>query len=192
MATSTENELQKAMTPIGRACFVHVWEPHSFEAGKEGQYSLILVFDKDTDLKDLKRAAAAAAKAKWGDKANGMIKSGQLKSPFRNAADYEKYGDPFVEGSTFVTLKSKQAPGIVGPNAKQILNQMDFYAGCNARASVYAFAFDTMGNKGITFLLNNVQKTGDNTKLSGRMNAEDEFQPVAGASNSDDDDDSPF
>ena len=170
----------KVITPEGVVCFPHVWEAHAFQAGQEPSFSLILVFPEGTDITDLKRAAGRAAMAKWGDKTKAMLKAGQLRMPWRDGAEYADYGEPFVEGATFVTAKTKQAPGIVNERAKPIMNQMDFYAGCLGRMSVYCHAYDTMGNKGVTLLLNNVQKTGEGSRLSGRMKAEDEFQPVAG------------
>ena len=174
----------KTITPEGIVCFPHVWEPHSFEAGKEPNYSLILVFDEDVDLMDLKKICGRAAMRKFSGQfgeegVKKMVKSGKIMMPWRDGAEYSSYGEPFEEGKTFITVKSKQAPGIVDERAKPILKQMDFYPGCIARASVYAHAFDTMGNKGVTLLLNNVQKTGDGERLSGRQRAEDEFEPVA-------------
>jgi hypothetical protein len=197
MATGNNQNAEdlKVITPIGTVCFPHVWEPHAFQAGQEPNFSLIIVFDEDADLTELKKACGRAAVAKWGDKAKGMVKNGQLRMPWRPGTDYADYGEPFVEGATFITAKSKQAPGIVDARAKPIMNQMDFYAGCKARVSVYCHAYDTMGNKGVTLLLNNVQKAEDGKRLSGRQSAENEFGAIAGAKGgkADDlDDDIPF
>lgn len=184
MATNPkDNEDLKVISPIGTAAFPHLFEPHAFEAGKEPNYSLILVFPEGTDLKDLKAACGRAAIKKFGDKekVKAMIAKGQLRMPWRDGADYAEYGEPFVAGSTFITIKSKQAPGVVGPNAKPIMNGMDFYAGCMARASFLCWGYDSMGNKGVTLLLNNVQKVGEGNKLSGRQRAEDEFEAVKGS-----------
>ena len=41
----------------------------------------------------------------------------------------------------------------------------------------------------MTLLLNNVQKIEDGERLSGRPDAEDDFEPVAGEDGADDDDD---
>lgn len=182
MATSDNKDLEamKVISPMGRVAFPHVFEPHSFEAGKEPNYSLILVFPEGTDLAALKKACAAAAIKKFGDKekVKAMLQKGQLRMPWRDGADYADYGDPFVPGSTFITIKSNQAPGVVNEYAKPIMNHMDFYAGCMARASFLCWGYDSMGNKGVTLLLNNVQKMGDGERLSGRSRAEDEFEPV--------------
>jgi hypothetical protein len=208
----------KVISPVGRAAFVHVFEPHAFEAGKEPNYSLILAFPEETDLDELKKTCTKAAVAKFPppdkvkDKVRAAIKGGdydevfellKLRAPWRDGADYADYGEPFVAGSTFITIKTKQAPGVVDERAKPIMNQMDFYAGCQARASFLCWAYDSMGNKGVTLLLNNVQKCGDGERLSGRQSAEQEFEPIKGAKGKggsskgnetadDDDDDIPF
>lgn len=206
MATSAkDNEDLKVISPQGTAAFPHLFTPHSFEAGKEPNFSLILCFDEGTDLSELKKACGRAAIKKFGDaqKVKAMIAKGQLRMPWRDGGDYAEYGEPFVAGSTFITIKSKQAPGVVNEYAKPIMNEMDFYAGCLARASFLCWGYDSMGNKGVTLLLNNVQKMGDGTKLSGRQRAEDEFEAVktagkgskAAATTADDftmDDDVPF
>lgn len=201
MATDKQKDTEdlKVITPIGIAAFPHIFEPHSFETGREPQYSMLLVFPEGTDLTELKKACHRAAVKKFGDKekVKSMLARGKLHMPWRDGADYgEKFGEPFVEGSTFITLKSKNAPGVVNEHAKPMMNAMDFYSGCEARASCLCWAYDSMGNQGVTLLLNNVQKTGEGTRLSGRMRAEDEFEPVkksgSKASKDDLDDDDPF
>lgn len=182
MAGKIETSDLKIITPVGIACFAHVFEPHAFEGGKS-QFSLILVFAEGTDLTELKQTCGKAAIRKFNDKATvqKMMKAGKLRMPWRDGSEYEQYGEPFVEGATFISLKSNQAPGVVGPNAKPMMNAMDFYAGCKARASAVCWPYDSMGNQGVTLLLNNVQKVGEGTKLSGKTNAEDEFDAVAPA-----------
>ena len=203
MATQSNKDTEdlKVISPEGIACFPHLFTPHSFEAGKDPNYSLILVFPEGTDISAIKRACGIAAVRKFGDKAKvkAMLDRGQLRMPWRDGSEYSDYGEPFVPGSTFITIKSNQAPGVVNEYAKPIMNEMDFYAGCRARASFLCWGYDSMGNKGVTLLLNNVQKTGDGTRLSGRMKAEDEFEAVkkSGAADKgkgefDDDDDVPF
>jgi len=175
-----EGATSAIMTPSGTVCFPHVWEPHSFKEGQEKQFKLILVFDADTDISELKKACQQAALAKFG-KADlqKLMKQNKFTWPWRDGDEYSEYGEPFVEGATFINFKSKNAPGIVDEWARPIENQMDFYAGCKARVSALPWPYDSMGNQGCTFLLNNIQKTDDGTKLAGgRMSAENEFEAV--------------
>lgn len=190
-----KKERTSLFTPIGRACFVHLWEPHAIEEGKEKKFSITLVFDaeKAAELKQLKVACYKAAAEKFGksvDDVKSMVKKGKLRMPWRPGSDYEEYGEPFSdEGAVFISLSSRNAPGVVNSKAKQILNQNEIYSGMFARASCGVWAYDTKGNKGVTLLLNNVQKTGEGERLSGRMDAEEEFDSVDGGDGDDDDDD---
>jgi hypothetical protein len=136
------------------------------------------VFEKGTDLAELKKAALAAATEKFGAKAEGLIRDGKLKMPFRN--DGEEKGYP--EGSVFMNVKNKAKPGIVGiyPGADgkplPIDDPAQIYAGCKVRASLRAYAYDVSGNKGVAFSLGNLQKMADGDRLDGRVRATDEFE----------------
>lgn len=194
-APKKDEDSLTTITPPGVACFVHVWEPFAFkpapgQAPKDPDYSLMLVFDESTDLIDLKKLAGRAMLKKWGNEAKTMLKNGQLRMPWRPGSEYAKHGEPFdADGAMFIRASSRNAPGVVDARAKPILKQQDFYAGCKARISVYAHAYDTMGNKGVTFLLNNVQKVADGKKLAGtKADAEKEFDPIGGSTDDDSDD----
>jgi hypothetical protein len=69
-------------------------------------------------------------------------------------------------------------PGIVDANLQEIISEDDFYSGCYARATLTAFAYDKLGNKGVAFGLQNIQKLKDGEHLSGRKNAESDFEAV--------------
>lgn len=195
MAEKEKDNSLNVISPVGVACFVHVWEPHAFKddngADKDPNYGLILVIKKDDEgLKAMRKACGAALIKKWGEAKAKAMKS-QFRLPFRDATEYAEYGEPFdgADDCVMINFKSKSAPGVVDARAKPIMNQMDFYPGCLARVSCYAHAYDTRGNKGVTFLLNNVQKMGDGKKLAGtRMNAEQEFGAITEDSGEDADD----
>ena len=58
----------------------------------------------------------------------------------------------------------------------QVVTDPDrFYAGCWARASVRAHAYDTKGNKGVSFYLNNLQFVGDDEPLGSHTSAKEEL-----------------
>jgi hypothetical protein len=64
----------------------------------------------------------------------------------------------------------------IGPDRKD-----EFYAGCFARATIRAFAYDKNGNKGVSFALQNVQKLKNGEPFGSKRKAEDDFEAVAGA-----------
>jgi hypothetical protein len=166
----------KVMTPAFRVSYPSVFKPTAFE-GQEPKFSVVMLFPKETDLSALKAAAKAAVEEKWPD-VNKRPKD--LRNPFRDG-DSEKGDVAGYEGMIFVTAKSKTKPGLVDQNVMPIIEEGLFYAGCWARASVVAYAYDKAGNRGVSFSLQNLQKMRDDDAFSGRAKPEDEFAPVEGA-----------
>lgn len=171
-------ELVKVMTPRFRVSFPNVFEAKAIMEGQDPKYSVSMLFDNDADLSEMKAAAKKAIKAKWGDK-----KPSGLRSPFRNGEEKKQF-EGYDENVTFVTASSKQKPGLVDQKLQDIIDREDFYAGCYARATLLAFPYDTMGNKGVSFLLSNIQKLEEGEPISGKTKAADDFDAIA--SNDDD------
>lgn len=182
---------KKVITHEFRVSFPAVLTPKAFE-DQEPKYSLVMLYDKKTDLSkpatnkageplsmSMKQAVFNAATEKWGPKEKWPK---NLRLPFRDGD--EKSDTPGYAGMIFVSASSKQQPGLVNAQRQPILNERDFYAGCYARAELIAFAYEKMGNKGVSFSLQNVQKLRDGEPFSGRKNAEDVFDSVEDGSDS--------
>lgn len=208
MATEAKKERKSLQSPIGIATFEHLWEPFAFPAkpnrpAKDPAYSVMLVFDKETvkspEMKALKLACIAAAAEKFKlseeDVRERMKMSGSKKiaMPWRvcSETDYpDEYGAPFdMPGAQMINFKSNTAPGIVDKRAKDIMDRKQIYAGCKIRVSFGVWPYDTDGSKGVTLLLNNVQKAGDGPRLAGRPDAADEFDSIEGDDGDEGDDD---
>lgn len=172
-------EKKKCMTPEFRVSFPHVFEPHAFE-DQDPKFSCVMLFPKNVDLKELKRAVFNAATEKWGPKDKWPKK---MRMPFRDGD--EKADLMGYPGTIFVSASSKESnqPQVIG-NKKidgqfpVLTSEAEFYAGCYARATLIAFAYDKMGNQGVSFSLQNLQKLRDGEAFSGRKKAEDEFDEV--------------
>ena len=164
----------KCTSPEFRVSYPHVFKAHSGFEGQEPKFSITMLFPKDTDLKELKRAALNAAVEKFGPKEKWPK---VFRLPFRDGD--EKSDLQGYEGHTFVAASSKQRPGVINGQKIPIIKEDEtFYAGCYARATLIAFAYDTAGNKGVSFALQNIQKLGDGEPFSGRKKAEEEFDSV--------------
>lgn len=165
-----KKEFKKVMTPMFRVSFPQVFKPKAF-GNQEPKYSLTMLFDKESaDLSDLKKAAIACAKEKWGEKDKWPKK---LQMPFSDGdekADLEGYA-----GMIVVRATAKQKPGLVDKDLDPIIDESIFYAGCYARATLSVFAYDVQGNKGVSFGLQNIQKLKDGEAFSGRKDATKEF-----------------
>lgn len=155
-------------TPEFRVSFPQVFKAKAMDENSDAKFSLVMLFDKGTDLKKLKQIAGAAVKEKWGDK-----KPKTLRNPFRDASDkdYEGYDD----GMIYITASSKMRPGVINKKGSDLDSEEQFYGGCYAQATVVAYAYDVKGNKGVAFGLRNVLKTRDGDPFSGRTSANDDF-----------------
>ena len=178
----------KIITPKAMLSYPHLDIPQVAMNGQgKPKYSGSLVFLSGTNLKTLEDAALAAAEEKWPGKAAQMFKTGQLTLKGGKGATFrtDAAAKGYPEGSTYINVRTEQQPGAVylwaGPDGKpavipQEKIKTDLYAGALVRASVRAFAYDTAGNRGVAFALNNVQKLGDGPRLDGRKAAQDEFE----------------
>lgn len=164
---------EKVLTPKFRVSFPTVFVPRAAMDGAEVKYSITMLFPKDADLSRLKAIAKQAATEKWGDKIPK-----DLRSPFRDGDTKELDG---YAGMIFVAASSKMKPGLVNGNREPIIDSGEFYAGCYARATVNAYAYDRNGNKGVAFGLQNIQKLGEGTPFSGRTKPEEDFDAVSEA-----------
>lgn len=167
----TKKEQRKVVTPEFRCSYVNVFSARKSDNGKD-VYSVTAIFDPKTDFTEMKKLAAEAKKAKWGDK-----DVPGYKSPFRKgvSGEYDLEKHPEYAGKIICTFRSyNRAVGVVGPDKKEITSHGDFYSGCYARASITAYAFELKGNRGIAFGLSNVMKTKDGERLGGSNTTADE------------------
>lgn len=171
MADLTKDQWRKSktvVTPQFRVSFPHVFKPHAFDDKQKAKYSIVMLFDKTHNISALKQAADAAAVEKWGADKTKWPKN--LRSPFRDGN--EKSDLAGYAGTIFVSASTERKPGLINRDKVAIELEEDFYGGCYARAEIVAFAYDNMGNKGVSFALNNIQKIKDGDAFSGRKAAE--------------------
>ena len=171
------------LTPAFRVSYPNVFKAKRNDFSGNDEFSVMALFDKGEDLSKLKEAAQKATTDKWGaDKSKWPT---NLKIPFRDQAEKAKdvNGKRILpagheEGAFFMNLKSNQRPGVVDQNVEDIIDESIFYAGCYARASVDAYAYDVKGNRGVSFGLGNIQKVKEGEPLGNRSKPEQDFAPV--------------
>lgn len=184
-----ETKKPNIVTPTFRVSFPNVFKPKKNDLNGKDEYSIVALFPKGTDLKTLEAEAKRAVVKKWGPDSSKWPKP--LKSPFRKHEEREKEGvlpAGLEEGGIFINLKSMQKPGVVDQNVQPIIEEGEFYAGCFAKASVRAYAYDQKGNRGVAFGLGNIQKVKDGDPLGGRTRPQDDFAAIEGATSSDNSD----
>jgi hypothetical protein len=198
------NENTRVITPEAILSYPHVFTPQAPPARKgeqegEPKYSAAFVFTKEAQATKayaaLRAAANSVLKAVWG----GGIRVGKKKFTLKQALDAGHLNTPFrtdwaekgyPEGSIYINARSKAKPGIVSsipdpnkinpktgkPMPMTIEDEDAVYPGVIVRASVTAFTYDTAGNRGVSFALNNIQVIRDGDRLDSRVAAESEFE----------------
>lgn len=178
------------VTPIARVSFAHVFKPQQPMANASDptpKYGVTLLFPAEADLTMLKVAAQEALTGKWGTDDTKWPRNGEgvllLRSPFRDQG--EKTYEGYVKGAKFITVETKQKPGLLNQMGQEITDETLFFSGCWCWATVNAYAYDKAGNKGVKFGLTNLQLIAADEALGGRPRAQSEFEavqvPVAGA-----------
>ena len=147
------------------------------------KFSCSLLFDKK-DKKVIAELHAAIDKAILRGKEKNWegrlpkFRYEPLRDGDQELADGEKT-DKIYAGKFFLNCSANEAPGVVGPDAKQLINQNEIYAGCIVRADINPFPYKNSGNCGIGWGLNNVMLIDDGERLDGRQSAEGAFGDYA-------------
>lgn len=165
------------ISPAGTLAFPNFFEPRSAVQGQEPRYSTLLVFDeaaqKTPEFKALQDGIVAAMEEKWGKNPPK-----NLRMPIRPAEEKSDYAG-FTEGKVFISVWSKQKPGLVDNMGNEIHAKDDVWAGQLARVSCRPFAYDTSGNKGVGIMLEHVQiLKKDLPRTDGRKTATQVFGKV--------------
>lgn len=170
------------ITGIVRISYPALFEPKANPSGAM-KYSCSLLIDK-ADTKTVAEFRAAVDKAielgkekLWKGKIPKFryepMRDGdaELESGEKTGAEYKN--------CFFVNCSSDTAPGVVGPDAKPLLDQGKLYAGCYVRADINPFPYSNSGNNGIGWGLNNIMLVREGERLDGRQSAESAFESFA-------------
>lgn len=183
LAARPAPEGKNILSPICRLSYPHL---HTAKpVGKKGdanakkKFSVSLLIPPTCDISLLKKAAEEAAVAEWGSKVREM----RIKSPFLKAEEYKYEG--YLPGWVLLRPSAESKPTVVEPKNGALIRIVEddpeiVYPGRWATVSLNTFAYDTNGNKGISFGLNNVMLLNHDESLGGRMKAEDEFEAPEG------------
>lgn len=161
------------ITPEFRLAFASIFETSQFDGKGAERYRITMLFPKNVDIKKLKELAKKAAFDKWGDDIPG-----NLRSPFCDGDDKPEW-DGHVD-HVYVRAISLYKPGIVDAQKEPIIDKESFASGDYARAQVHCYAYDKLGNKGVSFGFSNIQKLRDGERFAGGPSAEEAFDVVEG------------
>lgn len=179
--TKQKTDDKKVVTGEVRLSYVHLFEPYSNDPDKDKSYScVILIPKKDKDTLRKIRAAQQAALEDGKSKFGGKVPKAFKDTLHDGDEDADLETNPEFAGHYYMNISARLAypPQIVDRRRQPILDSTEVYSGCYARVSMVAFAFNTSGNKGVSFGLRNVQKLRDGEPLAGRSNPDDDFDEL--------------
>lgn len=161
----------------GRLSFPALFTPQTDDSGNT-KYGLTLLLPPDFDTKPLEKALHDAAVEKWGpDKAKWPKKMNFIKEVIRDADEKSNLGG-YETGWKFISMRSKNAPGIVDAVRQKVQDEREVYAGRWARVTARAFAYENK-TKGVGFGLQNVQLLKHDKPFGGAGPAENDFDDFA-------------
>lgn len=147
---------------------VHLFE--KFGKGKNDAVFSVMVMVPKSDKATIEAIRAAEAEAAEEGKAKfgGKVPK-NLKSIWKDGDDdADEY--PEQEGHIFAWVTKKGmgkdiAPPVLDVDGTRMDDPEEIYSGCYAQVSMDAFAYNTEGNKGVTFGLRAVRKVSDGERL---------------------------
>lgn len=165
--------MSKIITPPFRAAFVGLFRPSAPRDNPDAKkkYSIRAVFVDD--ISELKKAAAQCVADKWGKNPPK-----NLRSPFRENSELDNPVAGVPDDAIVMTFSANEdrRPGLVDKDLQDIIDETEVYSGAWFRAQVRPYAYETSGNRGVAFGLENVQKLKDDAPLGGgRMPASKAF-----------------
>lgn len=180
--------------------FPHLFVARPRSTGGEPVFSLNLLFDqaaqKTPEYQAIRQAIADAIDGEFGaGKSKDAVFCKTLRLPLRDCGEKTQYAG-FKAGDKFINPWTKTKPGLVDGNLADIHAATDVFAGMLARCTMTAFAYNKAGNRGVNFMLNNVQiVNADMPRMDGRRSANSDFESVANTDSGlgpNDDDAAPF
>lgn len=187
MSDQQKDKITEGMTPVGQANYVFIASPKEDEDNPgKWWYSLMLAWPKsylNTELLPLRQQATLAAQKFFGNPIPPL-------QPFLRDGDNPEHNtsnNPDLHGKVYLNIKCKcedtinrsDAPGIVDRNGNPLM-PIDVYSGAFVRCSVLLGGYNNKGKRGIWVRLQNIQKSHDGERLSGRPTAQSQFGTLDG------------
>ncbi len=170
---------ENIVTPEFRGHFVAVFKPTPKPApSTEKQHSVKAVFAPGADMTKLYAQCKLVMTERFGV---DETKWPKVRKPFRkNRQEDGLLVDGEPDDAIIMTFSSKEErkPGIVDARNNDIIDEAQVYSGAYYRCQVRAFYYDTGGNKGVSFGLQNVQKIRDGEPTGGRVPANKAFDAI--------------
>lgn len=189
--TETKKPVSTLITPVFIVSFPHLAKAQpSKNPGGTDKFGLMAIFkptlfaeDDKTRWRAMNAAADAACRKFFAGKGIAEMPP-NFKKPWHRGDEKAKYD--MTADQIFINITSNFKPQMIDRDARTpILDGLRFYAGCKARASVNAYAYDNLG-QGVAFGINNIMFVDDGPRIDNRVEAAVEFAGLAETQGDDD------
>ena len=171
----------------GRLSFPQLFERGSEEYG--AKYGTTILLPPELDLTPIKHALLEVAIEKWGtDKKKWPKMRTTPATVIKRCEDKDLFSGAFPDWH-FINLSSKDQPGVIDANLRDVTDPREAYPGRWAMISANAYVWDNSFGKGVSLGLNNVQLRKHDDPLGGRARPQDEFDDYSEAMDDDDEED---
>jgi hypothetical protein len=174
------------VTPLHRAAFAYLFKPDQKKDNQTGQaydeYSVVMLIPKnDPAISNLvgaynqvMTALYGADQSKWPTFRNPTFRDGDTDPTYRDANKY-----PGFQGMWVVKATSNQQPGLLDERKQPVITDGVLYSGMWGYAQVVASNYESQGNQGVKFYLNNYMKFRDDARMGGNgQTAEQAFAGI--------------
>lgn len=165
----------KVVTGRVRLSYCYLAKSRANDRGEEKFSTTVLLPKSDVaTYKALKAAEGVAARKKFPGKDEGFYAA--LPTTIYDGNGRRKNGEAFgpeCKDHWVFTSASSDRPGCVDENLQPLMEPIK--SGDYGRVSVNAYGFDTAGNRGVSFGLQNVQLLERGESLGGRTDAATDF-----------------
>lgn len=181
----------KVVTGDVRLSYANLLSPRRPNEKADPKYSVVLLIPKNTrdgqetvaKIRAAQDAAAEEGKAKLGGKIppGGWRTMPKITDTLHDGdTDQDLESNPEYAGHWYISVSSSEAypPNVVDRRLQKITDASEVYSGMWANVSMVGYAFNTQGNKGVSFGLRNVRKVRDDEPFGGVSRAEDDFEPL--------------
>ncbi len=151
----------KVITGKVRFSYPYLFKPQEALGGGDPKYSVTLLIPKtDTETLGKIKAAMAEARENFCNRNGANALPAKPNHILKDGDGTKDNGDPFgpeCAGHYVIKVRSKQKPVIVDEYRNNITDPSKVYGGCNGRAAINFFGYNTAGQKGISATLQSVQ-----------------------------------
>jgi len=170
-------------TPRSKLAYVYLNEP-TLPKGEtdpaKARYQVSVMFPKEADLSLMLTVVEECAAENLTE---AQRKTTKVKKPFLKTEDSPSLKEHAEDFPVMIRASAKFKPQIVGADLSEINDPSQVYSGRWGMVSLRPYFWEhPTGGKGVSLGLTNVQLLEHDTPMAGgRVDAADDFTPIAGA-----------